>query len=106
MTTFAEPTPDGFVLPFDDAASQSVGMAPDEMPLASGDDVLSAYVGILAHLRRARPGTPIAFRADDLGALSRALGFDPVDVEARIASCYQTSRVREDASTRREHTVI
>ena len=49
------------------------------------DDVLSAYVMILAGLRRARPGKPFAFRADDLSALTADLGFDPEHVEARIA---------------------
>ena len=83
MEPFTEPTPGVFA-----------AIGPDEMPLPSGDnDGLSAYVGILAHLRHATPGKPITFRADDLHALSRALGFDPVHVEARIANCYQARRV-------------
>ena len=83
MEPFTEPTP-----------GVGAAIGPGEMPLPSGDnDGLTAYVGILAHLRHATPGKPIAFRADDLHALSRALGFDPVHVEARIASCYRARRV-------------
>jgi len=45
---------------------------------------------IVARLRHARRGKPIAFRAADLGALSTALGFDPESVEARLAGCWDS----------------
>ena len=38
----------------------------------------------MARLRRSKPGTPIALRADDLVALSSALGRPSEDVEQRI----------------------
>ena len=70
-------------LPPDAAA---IAMGPGPARLNTGpDEVLAAYVGILARLRRARLGPPIQFRADDLGALSTALGLDPDHVEAQIA---------------------
>ena len=58
----------------------------DEQTLASddSDEVLQHYVGIVARLRNTQPGEPIALRADDLVALSSALGLDAVHVEARI----------------------
>jgi transcriptional regulator with XRE-family HTH domain len=48
------------------------------------DEVLHTYVSIVARLRTSEPGTPIALRADDLVALSSALGQNPDRVEARI----------------------
>jgi transcriptional regulator with XRE-family HTH domain len=48
------------------------------------DELLGRYVEILSCLRKAPPGEPIALRADDLVALSNALGQDADHVEARI----------------------
>jgi transcriptional regulator with XRE-family HTH domain len=57
----------------------------DDVRLATDDDeVLGTYVGIVARLRHAQPGEPIALRTDDLVALSTALGKDPEHVESRI----------------------
>jgi hypothetical protein len=46
--------------------------------------VLGTYVSIVARLRRSQPGTPIALRADDVVALSSALGQPAEHVEQRI----------------------
>jgi transcriptional regulator with XRE-family HTH domain len=48
------------------------------------DDVLRTYVAIVARLRESQPGAPIALRADDVVALSSALGQDANQVETRI----------------------
>jgi hypothetical protein len=58
---------------------------------------------VVARLRHARRGKPIAFRGGDLGALSMALGFDPERVEERIADCWDAhlaSRVRDKTMRR------
>jgi transcriptional regulator with XRE-family HTH domain len=59
----------------------------EEAPVTSEDDdeILGTYVGIVAQLRHAKPGEPIALRAADLVALSTALGHAPEHIEARIA---------------------
>ena len=48
------------------------------------DELLGQYVEIVSRLRQSQPGAPIALRADDLVALSNALGRDSDYVEARI----------------------
>ena len=48
------------------------------------DELLQRYIEIVARLRQSQPGEPIALRADDLVALSSALGQDAGYVEARI----------------------
>ena len=48
------------------------------------DELLGRYVEIVSCLRKSPPGEPIALRADDLVALSNALGRDADHVEARI----------------------
>jgi transcriptional regulator with XRE-family HTH domain len=48
------------------------------------DELLGQYVEIVSRLRQSPPGEPIALRADDLVALSNAVGQDPAYVEARI----------------------
>ena len=48
------------------------------------DEMLGQYVQIVSRLRASQPGEPIALRADDLVALSSALGQDAGHVEARI----------------------
>jgi transcriptional regulator with XRE-family HTH domain len=48
------------------------------------DELLGQYVEIVSRLRQAPPGEPIALRADDLVALSNALGQESAHVEARI----------------------
>ncbi len=48
------------------------------------DEMLGQYVQIVSRLRASQPGEPIALRADDLVALSSALGQDPQHVETRI----------------------
>ena len=58
-----------------------------EIEVLESDDtesVLRTYVAIVARLRQSQPGAPIALRADDLVALSSALGQDAGQVEARI----------------------
>jgi transcriptional regulator with XRE-family HTH domain len=49
-----------------------------------GDEVLGKYVELVSRMRQSQPGEPIALRADDLVALSTAIGLDTDDVEARI----------------------
>jgi transcriptional regulator with XRE-family HTH domain len=48
------------------------------------DEMLGQYVAIVSRLRQSQPGEPLALRADDLVALSNALGQDADRVEARI----------------------
>jgi transcriptional regulator with XRE-family HTH domain len=48
------------------------------------DEMLGQYVQIVSRLRNSQPGEPLALRADDLVALSSALGRDSAYVEARI----------------------
>ncbi len=48
------------------------------------NEVLAKYVGLVQRVRSSQPGEPIALRADDLVALSSALGHDADEVEARI----------------------
>jgi transcriptional regulator with XRE-family HTH domain len=48
------------------------------------DELLGQYVEIVSRLRQSQPGEPIALRADDLVALSNAVGQDPAYVETRI----------------------
>ncbi len=48
------------------------------------DEMLAQYVAIVSRLRQSQPGEPLALRADDLVALSNALGQDSARVEARI----------------------
>lgn len=57
-----------------------------EQSLASddADELLEQYVGIVARLRNTQPGEPIGLRADDLVALSAAIGQDAARVETRI----------------------
>jgi transcriptional regulator with XRE-family HTH domain len=50
----------------------------------SDDDVLEKYAHLLGRVRHSQPGDPIALRARDLVALSRALGHDTDHIEARI----------------------
>ncbi len=47
-------------------------------------DVLQEYVDLVQRVRYSQPGDPIALRAGDLAALSRALGHDTDLIEARI----------------------
>jgi transcriptional regulator with XRE-family HTH domain len=49
-----------------------------------GDEVLGKYVELVSRLRQSQPGEPLALRADDLVALSNAIGRGTHDVEARI----------------------
>jgi len=51
---------------------------------SDGDAVLETYARLVARVRHAQPGEPIALRADDLVALSSALGSDAQEIEARI----------------------
>ena len=61
-----------------------VGSQTRELPSTATDDVLGTYVAIVARLRRSQPGAPIALRADDVVALSSALGLGAEQVESRI----------------------
>jgi hypothetical protein len=58
----------------------------EEIALQSNDadEVLSAYVTIVARLRGAKLGAPMGLRANDLMALSVALGNDSARIETRI----------------------
>jgi len=61
-----------------------VGTEDTTLDSTDADEVLHHYVEIVSRLRQSQPGEPIALRADDLVALSTALGQDAVHVEARI----------------------
>jgi transcriptional regulator with XRE-family HTH domain len=61
-----------------------VGSEVDPLDLDGDEDVLQKYARLVQRVRHAQPGEPIALRSDDLVALSRALGHDPEQVEARI----------------------
>jgi transcriptional regulator with XRE-family HTH domain len=61
-----------------------VGAVEQTFATDDSDEVLQHYVGIVARLRNTQPGEPIGLRADDLVALSSALGQDADHVEARI----------------------
>jgi transcriptional regulator with XRE-family HTH domain len=51
---------------------------------ASDGELLGKYVQLVSRVRQSRPGEPIALRADDVVALSAAIGQDPMHVESRI----------------------
>jgi transcriptional regulator with XRE-family HTH domain len=56
-----------------------------EVALLEADgDVLQVYADLVQRVRYSQPGDPIALRAGDLVALSRALGHDTDVIEARI----------------------
>ena len=61
-------------------------VATEEVVLQSNDtdEVLNAYLDMVARLRHAKRGEPIALRADDLVSLSTVLGMTREQVEARI----------------------
>jgi len=61
-----------------------VGTESRSLESDDADEMLGQYVEIVARLRSSQPGEPIALRADDLVALSSALGQDSERVEARI----------------------
>jgi transcriptional regulator with XRE-family HTH domain len=67
-----------------DTNSIVVGNEAEELESTDSDEVLGTYVAIVARLRRSQPGTPIALRADDVVALSSALGQPSEHVEQRI----------------------
>jgi transcriptional regulator with XRE-family HTH domain len=62
----------------------AVGSKTEVLESNDSDSVLRTYVAIVARLRNSQPGAPIALRADDVVALSSALGQDAGQVEARI----------------------
>ncbi len=68
----------------EDTTQILVGSEVDPLDLEGDDDVLQKYARLVQRVRHAQPGEPIALRSDDLVALSRALGHDPEQVEARI----------------------
>jgi transcriptional regulator with XRE-family HTH domain len=61
-----------------------VGTESRALESGDADEMLGHYVEIVARLRSSQPGEPIALRADDLIALSSALGQESERVEARI----------------------
>jgi transcriptional regulator with XRE-family HTH domain len=61
-----------------------VGTEAQALESDDADELLRHYVEIVSRLRQSQPGEPIALRADDLLALSNALGQDADYVEARI----------------------
>lgn len=64
----------------------------DELASDDPDDLLQQYVGIVARLRNSQPGEPIGLRADDLVALSVAIGQDTAHIEARIVALLGCTR--------------
>jgi transcriptional regulator with XRE-family HTH domain len=62
-------------------------VGPEEVTLQTNDadELLSAYIEIVAKLRHIKPGEPIALRAEDVAALSTSTGQTAEDVESRIA---------------------
>ena len=68
-----------------DAHLLVVGAEARALESDDSDETLRRYVEIVAQLRQSQPGEPIALRADDLVALSSALGQDGDHIEARIA---------------------
>jgi transcriptional regulator with XRE-family HTH domain len=67
-----------------DTNTISVGDRTESLSSTDTEAVLSTYVAIVSRLRRSQPGAPIALRADDVVALSSALGQPAGDVEQRI----------------------
>jgi transcriptional regulator with XRE-family HTH domain len=67
-----------------DADQIAVGTAVAHLDLDGDEEVLQKYAQLVELVRDAQPGEPIALRADDLLALSRALGHETERVEARI----------------------
>ena len=67
-----------------DAHRLVVGTEAQALESDDSDELLRHYVEIVSRLRQSQPGEPIALRADDLLALSNALGQDAEYVEARI----------------------
>src|SRR3954453_8855729 len=61
-----------------------VGDEVGSLETTEDEEVLRKYVELVARVRQAQPGEPIALRADDLVALSSAIGQDTEHVEARI----------------------
>ena len=61
-----------------------VGHEVERLDSADSDEVLGTYVALVARLRGSKPGAPIALRADDVVALSSALGQATDHVEERI----------------------
>jgi transcriptional regulator with XRE-family HTH domain len=67
-----------------DTSSIVVGDEAEPLDSTDADEVLGTYVGLVARLRGSQPGAPIALRADDVVALSSALGQATDHVEQRI----------------------
>ncbi|MGO9877067.1 MAG: helix-turn-helix domain-containing protein [Acidimicrobiia bacterium] len=64
-----------------------------EVALLEGDgDVLQEYADLVQRVRDSQPGDPIALRAGDLVALSRALGHETDVIEARIVELLGCTR--------------
>ena len=61
-----------------------VGTESRALESSDADELLGQYVEIVSRLRSSQPGQPLALRADDLVALSSALGQHSEHVEARI----------------------
>jgi transcriptional regulator with XRE-family HTH domain len=70
----------------------TVGDAQRSLASEDDDELLAQYVGIVASLRNAQAGEPIGLRADDLVALSVAIGQDSAHVEARIVELLGCTR--------------
>jgi len=73
----------------------------DVAPLDVEGDELERYAQLVQRVRHAQPGDPIALRAADLVALSRALGHDSDHIEARIVELLGCTQ-REARSLHRE----
>jgi transcriptional regulator with XRE-family HTH domain len=56
------------------------------------EEILTGYVEIVARLRRARPGTPVALRVSDIAALSAVLDCEPSRIEQRIVELLECTR--------------
>jgi hypothetical protein len=56
------------------------------------DDVLRAYVDLVAAVRGTKPGAPLTLRTDDLVTLASTLGREVDDIEARIVAVLDCTR--------------
>jgi transcriptional regulator with XRE-family HTH domain len=62
-----------------------VGTEEIALQTSDADELLGAYIGIVARLRHIKPGEPIALRTEDVAALSTSLGQTSEQIEQRIA---------------------
>jgi transcriptional regulator with XRE-family HTH domain len=73
---------------------RSIAVDEQSRVLRSGttEEILTAYVEIVARLRHARPGAPVALRANDVAALGAVLDCEPSRIEQRIVELLECTR--------------